>query len=141
VGKAGSITNASTPSGSVGNRSKTRLFIHLVAGCVKCFHLGCSCLPGIFFLKNSKADWYKTPDVVKAKTPDVVKAKQSDQDQAAVQPSYKIPGFACPLRRSHGTEVGLLCRAQRWFGCCIGHGVSVQHLPGAAVVHALHRLL
>jgi hypothetical protein len=74
-------------------------------------HLGCCCLLGIFFLKNSKADWHKTPDVVKP--------KQSDQDKAAVQPSYKIPGFACPLRRSHGTEVGLVCRAQRWFGSCI----------------------
>jgi hypothetical protein len=69
----------------------------------------CPCLAGIFFLKNSKADWFKSKsesDVVpKAKDPDQTKLAVKRADLAGT-PGFKVPGFACPLRRSHGTEVG-----------------------------------
>lgn len=68
-------------------------------------------LPGIFFLKNSSADWHKTPDVIKRSGPDQALPVASGL-QLAVKPGgqavdHKVSGFACPLRRSHGTEVGL----------------------------------
>ena len=75
--------------------------VHLVGVIAPCVCLQCAQLPA----EQCSGD--------KSESDVVPKPKEADQTKRATKPagldgapSYKVPGFACPLRRSHGTEVG-----------------------------------